>query len=300
MRSRRLALLSAGLRVAVKPWLARTETPEQAARDFERAAALFRQPPHLRLLRRGAPRLCWISAGRCAPRRVILWFHGGAFIAGSARTHRGMLGRLSALAGLEVCAPEYRLAQEAPFPAAFEDARAAWNALAELGYAPGDVVLGGDSAGGGLALALLAALSREGVRPRAFLGFSPWTDLALTGPSLAGNAAADPLLPVERLEDVVELVRDGADPRDPRLSPLYARFEGPPPVLFQVGDTEILRDDTLRMAAALRAAGGEVTTEIWPGAPHVWQIFDGWIPEARAALAGAARFAQSSFAATIR
>ncbi len=300
MTSRRLALLAAGLRVTAKPWLARTATPEQAERDFERAAALLRQPPNLRLLRRGAPRLAWISAGPCVPRRVVLWFHGGAYIAGSARTHGGMLGWLSALSGVEICAPEYRLAQEAPFPAAFEDACGAWEALAALGYAPDDILLGGDSAGGGLALALMARLLREGVRPRGLLAFSPWTDLALTGPSLAENARADPLLPVHRMEEVVEIVRAEADPRDPRLSPLYARFERPPPAFFQVGDTEILRDDTLRMAAALRAAGGEVETEIWPGVPHVWQIFDGWLPEARAALKKAARFVQSSFAATMR
>ena len=112
--SRRLAILNAGLRGIVKPHLARTGTPEQAERDFDRAAALLRQPLHLReIRRRGAPPMTWFGAGPAAPGRAVLWFHGGGYVAGSARTHRGMLGRLARCAGVEVCAPDYRLVQQA-------------------------------------------------------------------------------------------------------------------------------------------------------------------------------------------
>lgn len=299
--SRRLALTNLALRALVKPALARTGTPERARRDFERIAPLFRRPPHLREIRRdGAPPLVWLSAGPVAPRRALLWFHGGAYVAGSPRTHRGMLGRLSACAGVEVCAPDYRLAPAAPFPAAYQDAEAAWARLRQIGYSPGDIVLGGDSAGGGLALALLSARLRAGERPCAAVLFSPWTDLTLSGESLARNARADPLLPATRVKELVDIVAPEADRRDPRLSPLFAPFPAPPPVLIQAGRTEILRDDAQRMATKLRGAGGRVTLDLWEAAPHVWQMLDGWLPEARDALRRAGGFVQSAFAETRR
>jgi acetyl esterase/lipase len=299
--SRRLAATTLALRALVKPALARTATPDRARRDFERIAPLFRAPPHLREIRRqGAPPLVWLSAGPVAAGRAILWFHGGAYVAGSPRTHRGMLGRLSSEAGVEVCAPDYRLAPEAPFPAAYQDAEAAWSRLREIGYRPGDIVLGGDSAGGGLALALLSARLQAGERPAGAVVFSPWVDLTLSGASLAENARADPLLPVGRIEEVARLVAPEADRRDPRLSPLFAPFPAPPPVLIQASRSEILRDDAARMATTLRGAGGRVTLEIREATPHVWQILDGWLPEARDALRRAGRFVQSAFAETRR
>ncbi|MFP4451296.1 MAG: alpha/beta hydrolase [Rhodosalinus sp.] len=299
--SLRLAAMNAALRAVAKPALARTGTPERARRDFERIAPLLRGPAHLREIRRpGPPPLGWLSAGPVPAGRAILWFHGGAYVAGSLRTHRGMLGRLSRLARTEVCAPEYRLAPEAPFPAAFEDACAAWGLLRAQGLAPGDIVLGGDSAGGGLALALLSRLLEEGERPRAAVLFSPWVDLTLSGASLRENARADPLLPVERIEELVDIVAPEADRRDPRLSPLFAPFRAPPPVLIQASRTEILRDDARRMATRLRAADGRVHLDLWPDTPHVWQILDGWVPEARAALARAGDFVQTAFAETMR
>jgi acetyl esterase/lipase len=299
--SRRLALANAGLRALVKPALARTATPQRARRDFERIAPLLRRPPYLREIRRpGPPPLTWLSAGPVAPGRVLLWFHGGAYVAGSARTHRGMLGRLARTARTEVCAPDYRLAPEAPLPAAFEDALAAWERLMATGYRPADVALGGDSAGGGLALALMSALLRRGQRPRAAVLFSPWVDLTLSGDSLRTNARADPLLPVVRVEELVDIVAGPADRRDPRLSPLFAPYPAPPPSLIQASRTEILLDDSRRMATRLRAAGGQVRLDLWSDTPHVWQILDGWIPEARAALTQAGAFVQSAFAETIR
>lgn len=292
--SMRLRLLNRLLRLVVKPGIARTRTPEQAARGVRRAALLARQPPHLRFLQRPGG-LCWISAGPCVPRRVILYFHGGGFISGSPWTHRGMLGTLSLRAGVEVCAARYPLLQEAPFPASFDAACAAWGRLLRLGYEPGDIVLGGDSAGGGLALALLAWCCGKGTPPRAALAFSPWTDLAMTGATLATNARADPLLPAARMSELVEIYLRGADPRDPRASPLYAAFPGAPPVWLSWADTEILRDDVSRMAEVLRDAGAEVQEDRHPTAPHVWQLFNGWIPEADRSLAAAGRFVQASF-----
>ena len=257
------------------------------------AALFLRPPPHCLAL--SDPDMDWVSVGRPDPGRAILYFHGGAYIAGSPRTHRALAGRLSALSGLRVCVPRYPLAPEAPAPAAFDAAIQAWKRLGALGYAPGDIVLGGDSAGGGLALALLAHLTRDDATPAGLFAFSPWTDLTASGASVGANAARDRLLDKTRLAEVVGYVTgDGAFPAsDPRLSPLFAEFGAPPPVWLCVAETEILYDDTLRMAGNLRAAGGSVVVRHLSDAPHVWPLFDGWFPEARATTAEAASFARS-------
>ncbi len=295
-----LRLLNAQMRLFAKPRLRRTKGPEDADREFQRTARwLFRGPPYLRDLERPGG-LHWISAGTCVPGRVILYLHGGAYISGHPRTHRGLLGRLSVMTGIEVCAPRYRLAQHSQFPAAFDDTVAAFLRLEALGYHPRDIVIGGDSAGGGLMLALLAWCCANGKQPRAAFAFSPWTDLAGTGDSLAGNRQRDPLLPVERLEELVQIYMGEADRRDPRASPLYGAFPGAPPVLIQLSETEILFDDGLRMAARLRSFGATVTVEREADCPHVWQIFDGWLPEARASLSRTAEFVQASFAENSR
>ncbi|RUS59878.1 alpha/beta hydrolase [Pseudorhodobacter sp. E13] len=287
----RLRLLCLLLRAFAKPALRRTPTPASARAQFARGARLFRAPPFLlHLPGHASLPLDQISVGRVRPDAVILYFHGGAYLAGSPATHAAMLGRLSKLTGLRVIAPDYRLAPEHPAPAAFEDAQAAFQALLDQGYSPHQIVFGGDSAGGGLALALLADLCARGQRPAALFAFSPWTDLAMTGESLRSNARADPLLPVARIEEAIGFVLGELSPQDPRLSPLYAAFPDPPPVLIHVGTTEILRDDSRRMVAHLRASGCAVTLKEWRGAPHVWQIFDGYIPEARASLREVAQF----------
>jgi acetyl esterase/lipase len=290
--SLRLRALRAALPRLVKPHLGRIARPEDAREEFERLAPwIFARPPHLLHLEAGGdPPLHWVSCGPARERGVMLYFHGGAYIAGSPRTHAGMIGRLAALTGLRVVAPAYRLAPETPGPAAFDDAMAAHARLTRLGYAPEEIVLAGDSAGGGLALALLSALCAEGRRPAGLVAFSPWTDLALGGRSLRTNARADPLLPVWRIDEVIDHVRGDLPPEDPRLSPLHAPFDAPPPVLIQVGDTEILHADSVRMAARLRQAGGDVRLEVWRGVPHTWQLLDGRLAEARAALVAASGF----------
>jgi epsilon-lactone hydrolase len=150
-------------------------------------------------------------------------------------------------------APDYRLAQEAPLPAARDDAVAAWDALMAEGHGPGDIVLAGDSAGGGLALGLLSELCARATPPAGVVAFSPWTDLTFSGASVAENAARDPLLPAARAAELVGMIA-GADADDPRLSPLFAAYSGGVPVLIQASRTEILRDDAVRMADRLRDA----------------------------------------------
>lgn len=296
--STRLRALNWAMRSLALPKLRRTKEPEDAARDFERLARLvFRTPPFVTQMTRsydGAD-LHWVRLRSPRPRRVVLYCHGGGFMAGTPRTHAGMLARLSKLSRTEICAPRYRLLQEAPFPAAPEDVMAAWRALRAIGYRPEDIILGGDSAGGNLAFGLLARLLEMGERPRAIFAMSPWLDLTLSGASLADHAADDPFIPVDRMPETVSRYLVGAPATDPRASPLLAEFPAPPPALVQVGSKEVLYSDAARMCDHLRAQGGEARLDVWPDAPHVWQLFDGYVPQARMALGDIAEFITREF-----
>lgn len=292
-----LRLLNFWFRWTVKPHLRRMATPEKARAEFEWIAPrLFRLPSGTCHLPRklGGMSSHWFRRGAAADGKIILYLHGGAYMAGSGWTHARLTAMLAGHAGVEVCSPNYRLLQDAPFPAAFEDALQAWEALLAKGYAPSDIVLAGDSAGGGLALALLSHLLTDGQRPAGLVAFSPWTDLALTAASLGDNKTSDPLLPVERIEEARDFYLKGADPRDARASPLYASYPDCPPVLIHVGSTEILQDDSYRIEALLREAGVQVTLRTYDQCPHVWHFFDAWLPEAREAIADAGQFVQAS------
>lgn len=279
----RRALINGALRLSEKPYLARVEEPDAIRARFLRRSRLFFPPP------RGVPVVASGSGlrvgGAAADAPVILYFHGGAYVFGAPETHRGLAGRLSQLTGASVELPRYRLAPENPFPAALDDARAAYRGLLAQGVAPSRIVLGGDSAGGGLALALLGALGAEAQpRPAGCFAFSPLTDFSFSGPSLDDNAARDVMLPAHRARDMAEMYLQGADPQDPRASPLRAGFTGAGPVWLTVGDTEIMLDDTRRMAAQLRAQGVAVTETIAEDLPHVWPFFWRFLPEADATL----------------
>ncbi len=294
--SLRLSALNLGLRLLVKPELARLDDPLRARVEMEAASHAWlgspaRVAPVWRHLQGAERRVSALSArpGRGAePDVAVLFLHGGAYAAGSPLSHWALYGELARRSRIEHVAPAYRLAPEHPFPAALEDAMAAWQGLCACGFAPGQIAIAGDSAGGGLALALLARLCAEGTPPAGLVAFSPWTDLTGSGASLRENARRDPLLPVTRLGVTVERYLQGAPADDPRASPLFAAFPGCPPIHLQHSESEILRDDTLRMADRLRGFGAEVTVQSWPHAPHVWQMFHGWIPEARDALDDAA------------
>ena len=187
--------------------------------------------------------------------------------------------------------PDYRLAPEHPFPAAPRDALAAYAGLLDEGIDPARIVMGGDSAGGGLVFAALHMALAEGLPlPAAMLAFSPWADLTGSGESLTTLARRDALIPVRRFAEIRDVYLAGADPRDPRASPVFGRFAGAPPVLIQASEHEVLRDDARMLAARLRADGAAATLELTPRVPHVWQIFQRHLPEADAALDRAAAF----------
>jgi acetyl esterase/lipase len=217
--------------------------------------------------------------------RVVLCFHGGGYQAGSPASLRGLLALVSAAAQARVLSAGYRLAPEHPFPAAVEDALTVYRWLIAGGTPARQVVISGNSSGGGLALGALVALRDAGdPLPGAAVLISPWTDLDLTGESVHTRAAADVMLTLEGAREAADWYLAGQDPRHPYASPLYADLRGLPPMLIQAGDAEILRDDSTRFAAAARAAGVDVTLEIWDEMPHVWHAFAGLLPEADMAV----------------
>lgn len=292
-------LIAAGLRLLVRPRLARERNPRRARARFLLAARLFfRDPPfaiylpdRLRIAEHSVPAL-WARVAGTHERGVLLYLHGGAYMLGSPRTHRAMAARLASESGLAAILPRYRLAPETAFPAAFDDALTAYRALLARGYPPARIALAGDSAGGGLALALMAEIGRLGLpRPAALLAFSPLVDMTFSHRSMRENARRDALLPVQRARDMRAFYMPQGDPFDPRASPLFAEWTPPvPPSFILASRAEILRDDAVAMAERLRAAGGRAECELWDAMIHVWPIFQGYMPEADAALARAGRF----------
>jgi acetyl esterase/lipase len=286
-------LLDPMLRLAVKRHLGKVATPDEARNAFERS-----EPPLPRGARQQPGSLGgvageWVTASD-KPTGTLLYLHGGGYFACSPVTHRAITGAL-ALRGFRVFAAEYRLAPEHPYPAAVDDGLNVYKALLAQGVSPLTTVIAGDSAGGGLVLAVLLAARAEGLpMPSSALLFSPWTDLAGTGDSLKSNLRRDPMLRGERIFEATAFYVNGADPKDPLISPLYGDLTGLPPLCIQVGDSEVLLDDSTRLAARANAAGVRVHLKIWKNVPHVWQLFQMFLPEARAALAEASAFAKAN------
>jgi acetyl esterase/lipase len=289
-----LAGLNAWLRLVERPHLATARDLPAARERMERQMAMLPRPPGIGV--RDAP-IGAVPALRLdgpAGTPLIVWLHGGAFCLGSPRTHLGLAGALAHRAGMRAVLPDYRLAPEHPFPAALDDCLAVWRALLAEGEPSARIALGGDSAGGNLALALIGLARDAGLPlPGAVVLFSPWADLTLTAPSLRRLAAREVLLPSGRMPEIRDLYLAGADARDPRASPLRGDLVGTPPALIQASESEILRDDAVTLAERLADAGCDVTLDLWHAVPHVWQIYARWLPEADAALDRAAAFLRS-------
>lgn len=263
---------------------------EQRARQ-ERRARFARAPADIqcRPADAGGVPAAWIE-GPAAGSGALLYLHGGGYVLGSIQSHRELVGRLARASGTRVLAIDYRLAPEHPFPAALEDAAAAYRWLLSRGYGPWQILIAGDSAGGGLALAALLALREAGeALPAGAVCISPWTDLALTGRSVREKAEADIILSPAALRSYARMYAPPEEHRSPLISPLYADLRGLPPLLIQVGGDEILRDDATRLAARARSAGVEVSLEIAEGMFHCYQMVP-LLPEAKRAVAGIGRF----------
>ncbi len=238
----------------------------------------------------------WITVPGSDPNRRLLYVHGGGYVIGSTATHRRLCEDIAAAAGCSILNLDYRLAPEHPFPAAVDDAIAGLQFMQENGPdGPGaaqSTFVAGDSAGGGLTLAtLLAARERDVALPNAAIGISAWTDMAVTGESITTRADADPLITdAAMIKLMAAAYVSGGNAEDPLASPVYADYAGLPPLLLQVGDAEVLLDDTRRVTERARAAGVDVTEEVWDEMFHVWHAFAPMLPEGREAIARIGEF----------
>jgi monoterpene epsilon-lactone hydrolase len=236
----------------------------------------------------------WLSGSNPGNNHVLLYLHGGCYTTGSVETHRELMTRLSIAASMRVLGLNYRLAPMHPFPAAVEDAAAAYRWLLRIGIEPACIAIAGDSAGAGLALAAIITIRDEQLPlPGAVVCLSPWVDLAVTGASMASKAGEDPIVSRDMLLGWGKLYLGDHDPRTPLASPLYADLRRIPPMLIQVGSAEVLLDDSLRLAARASAAGVNATLEVWPDMIHVWHSFAAILPEARQAIERIAEFVRT-------
>ncbi len=231
----------------------------------------------------------WVE-GTGSANAALLYLHGGGYFGCTAQTHRPITVSF-ARQGLRVFAPNYRLAPENQFPAAVDDAVAAYRGLLSEGYSPERIVVSGESAGGGLTLSLLLTLREEGnPLPAGAAIFSPWTDLAATGDSIRTNKDRCAMFHGPDIAFSARYYLGDVDPRNSIASPLYADLAGLPPLLIHVGADEVLLDDSTRLAEKARAAGVRVELKIWPVVPHAWQLAPHRIPEARESLRESGEF----------
>ncbi|MGC2826418.1 MAG: alpha/beta hydrolase [Pseudolabrys sp.] len=302
-RDGRISLRAKSVRVGLSWFVsrARHETLDQSRRRFLAMEALIPYPPR-------DTQTITINAGGVSADRVItpasrsnrhvLYLHGGAYRLGAPSTYRHVTWRIASAAQARVLVIDYRLAPEHPFPAALEDAVSCYRWLLAEGTDPRQIAVIGDSAGGGLALALLLKLRDSSLPlPAAAVVLSPWTDLALTGASLTLNAKFDAMVHAEDAPNFAADYLAGADPRHPYASPLYGDPTGLPPTLIQVGSDEVLRDDAVRMAERMQRAHCQAELQIWPRMPHVWHLFAPILPEAREAITEIGKFVQRTLPA---
>ncbi len=277
-------LAAAYLRRRVKPKLLRAASLPEAARAFDLRLPYVAPLGGFRAERIGGVNGEWAGTGGAV---TLLYLHGGAFFAGSPKLYRPICAAFAA-SGFNVFTPAYRLAPRHPFPAALDDARAVYAALTARGDA---IALAGDSAGGGLSLALMLALRGAGAPlPAAAALFSPWIDLAVASASARENEACDPLFTRRMLKIAARAYLAGAKADDPLASPLYADLRGLPPLLLHVGYEELLRDDSIKVAARAEEAGCIAEIRLWPQVPHCWQLAVELMPEAQESLKQAADF----------
>jgi len=258
----------------------RVEDGRSGLEELSRLAPLFKDAKLENVVAGGVP-AAWMITPEVVKDRAILYLHGGGYVQGSITSHQDLTQRISQTSKTRVLILDYRLAPEHPFPAALEDSISAYEWLINSeGYNPKNLIIAGDSAGGGLTLATLVKLRDQGIPlPAAAVCLSPWTDLALTGESMKLKLHEDPFVSPDGLMFDAVLYLGKTDPKNPYASPLYADFNGLPPLCIQVGSAEILLDDATRLAKRAKEAGVEVQLDIWEDMIHVFQAFAVMAPE---------------------
>jgi monoterpene epsilon-lactone hydrolase len=262
-------------------------TVAQRRAQYERAEKFFPTSPDVKVEQVAAPTAPaeWLSPPGARPDAAVLYLHGGGYVIGSPRSHRHLAAAIGVAAKSHVLLPDYRLAPEHPFPAAVDDAVAAYRWLLDRRIAPARIVIAGDSAGGGLTVATLLALRDAGMPlPAAGVCISPWIDLTCGGGSYTTRAEADPIVKRASVGDMATAYLAGKDPKTPLASPLFADLRGLPPLLIQVGDAEVLLDDAVQLAECARKAGVDATLDVQDAMIHVWHWFFPMLDEGQAAI----------------
>ncbi len=263
-------------------------SPVQQRRTAKKMASQAPLPKdvYTERIRNKAARGLLMAAPGVDDQQIILYLHGGGYALGSSLTHRELGWRLSAATGARLFLLDYRRAPEHPYPAAVEDAAAAYKWLLENGFPPSTISVAGDSAGGGLAVAMMLLLRDEGVvLPKTAVLLSPWLDLTHSGGTFVSNESSDLILSVARLHEFTHWYlgkKTAAD--DPLVSPIFADLHGLPPMLIQVGDAEMLLDDSITFAKKAEAAGVDVTLDVWEDMFHVWHALAAILPEGQEAV----------------
>lgn len=289
MASWQAHLISFFLRHVLKPRLAKATTVEQTRAAFRGRKTPLPAGCSITAGKVGGVPGEWITSNRAETAGTLLYLHGGGYVACTPFTYRPITTAFAS-AGLRTFAPDYRLAPEHKFPAGLDDAVAAYRALLAENDAR-RLVVAGDSAGGGLSLALLLSLQQQNLPlPAAAVLFSPLTDLTVSGASARSNSRRCAMFNEELLQQVAGHYLGALDPRLPLASPLFAQLQHLPPMLIHVGADETLLDDSLRMVERLRAGGNEVQSQVWATVPHVFQLFHQMLPEGRQSLAIAIDF----------
>ncbi|HXG21908.1 MAG TPA: alpha/beta hydrolase [Methylomirabilota bacterium] len=239
----------------------------------------------------------WVRAPGVQAGRAILYLHGGGYVMGSLNTHRSLAGEIARAAQAAVLLLDYRLAPEHPFPAAVEDGVAAYRWLLEQGLKPQSLAIAGDSAGGGLAMAVLVfARDQKLPMPAAAVPISPWSDMTCTNESYKTRAAADPMVAPGGINKMADRYLQGADPKHPYASPNFANLKGLPPLLIHVGRDEVLLDDAVKLDQKATADGVKSTLEIWDDMIHVWHAFHPMLPEGKQAIVRVGEFLREQWA----
>lgn len=266
--------------------------PQTHRSSFERISNITKFPRGVTMQRgelAGLPAGYFTPEKMILPDTVVLYLHGGGYFAGSYNTHRALIGRIARAAGCLTVGINYSKAPENPYPAALDDAVICYRALLKDGYRR--IVIGGDSAGGGLSMATMLRLRDEGEHmPIGAVLLSPWTDLTISGQSIITNRESDALLPADLLPVYAQKYYGSHDPKDPYISPLFGEFHGIPPTYIQVSDAETILDDSLRLAKKMRQDGCDVNIQVWNDCMHVWQFLGGIMPEANRAISKIGEF----------
>ncbi len=239
----------------------------------------------------------WVSAPEARDDKIIFYLHGGGYISGSLNSHRELVSRISRALKARVLMIDYRLAPEHPFPAAVEDSTEAYKWLVEdQNINSKNIIIAGDSAGGGLTFATLLNLRDKGIAlPAAAVGLSPWTDLGITGDSYRNNREIDPVVSIYGIIFDAELYLGGTDYNNPLASPMYGDFKGLPPMYILVGTAELLLDDSKVLAKRAKEAGVDVTLDIWDDMPHVFPAFAAFAPEGQKGIEKIGEFTAKFF-----